>query len=153
MWRHDARGRFNVGYGGQSRRWVIAEQNLLAFARQLRRASLRTADFEEVINEAGKGDFLFVDPPYKPGERDMDDDHYVHAKFSFKDHQRLAKTLHQASKRGAYWLLTTSAHPSIRALFSRNFVYPLRAGVGKLPGLLRRRSAEVLIANYKQKPP
>jgi DNA adenine methylase len=153
MWRHDADGRFNVGYGGQSRRWVITERHLVAFAQQLRTAALRTADFEEVINEAGKGDFLFLDPPYKPGKREMDHDHYVYAKFGFRDHQRLAKSLHRASKRGARWLLTTSAHPSIRALFPTNFIYPLRTGVGTLPGLIRTRSFEVLIVNYKQTPP
>ncbi|SRR6266487_2901663 len=153
MWRHNAQGHFNVGYGGQSRRWVIAEDDLLAFARQLRTASLKTADFEDVINETGKGDFLFLDPPYKPGKIEIRHGHYVHAKFTFEDHQRLAKSLHRASKRGARWLLTTSAHPSIRTLFPTNFIYPLRTGVGNLPGLIRTRSFEVLIANYKQSCP
>jgi DNA adenine methylase len=153
MWRHNAEGRFNVGYGGQSRRWVISEDDLLAFSRQLRNASLMTADFERVINNTGEGDFLFLDPPYKPGKKEVHEEHYVYAQFSFKDHQRLAKSLRRASRRGAKWLLTTSAHASIRELFPKDFVYPLRSGVGSLPGLIRARSSEVLIANYKQGPP
>lgn len=153
MWRHNAQGQFNVGYGGQSRRWVIAERDLRAFGRQLRASSLRAADFEDVINGAGKGDFLFLDPPYKPGKREIRHGHYVHAKFKFKDHQRLAKTLQRASKRGARWLLTTSAHRSIRALFPKSFIYPLRSGVGNSPGSIKSRSSEIIIANYKQGPP
>lgn len=153
MWRHNAKGHFNVGYGGQSRRWVIAEKDLCVFARQLRTASIRAGDFEEVIDEAGKGDFLYLDPPYKPGKKEIRHGHYVHAKFTFEDHERLAKGLHRASKRGARWLLTTSAHPSIRALLPKNFIYPLRTGVGSLPGIIRNRSSEVLVANYEQQPP
>ena len=71
MWRHNSRGFFNVGYGGQSRRWVIAEDDLVAFSRRLRTASLRSSDFEGVIDEAEKNDFLYLDPPYKPGKKEV----------------------------------------------------------------------------------
>lgn len=149
MWRHNARGEFNVGYGGQSRRWVIAERDLLAFAQQLRTASLETADFESVIGRARKGDFLFLDPPYKPGKREIRRGHYVHAKFTFDDHRRLAESLHRASQRGARWLLTTSAHRSIRALFPRNFVSRLRSGVGNSLGAIKNGSSEIIITNFE----
>lgn len=149
MWRQNLHGKFNVGYGGQSRRWVITQKDLAAFARQLRKASLSASDFEEVIDRTGKGDFLFLDPPYKPGKKEIRREHYVHARFSFDDHKRLAKSLRRASRRGARWLLVTSAHRDIRALFPKHSIYPLAKGVGNLPGIIRNRSSEVLITNYK----
>ena len=87
MWRHNASGRFNVGYGGQSRRWVISETDLLAVAKRLRCAALKTADFEEIINVAGRDDFLFVDPPYRPGQREMFKQHsrMLISQFTFAD--------------------------------------------------------------------
>lgn len=32
MWRHNSCGEFNVGYGGQARRWVISQKDLMAIA-------------------------------------------------------------------------------------------------------------------------
>jgi DNA adenine methylase len=147
MWRHNASGRFNVGYGGQSRRWVISETDLLAVAKRLRCAALKTADFEEIINVAGRDDFLFVDPPYRPGKREMFKQHYVNFQFTFADHERLADSLRTAKRRGAQWLLTTSAHRDIRELYKSYTMLPLSKGAGNLPGIRRKRSRELLVSS------
>ncbi len=65
-WRYNAQGQFNVGYGGQGRRWAITEDDLIAVSRKLENATLQDGDFENVINSSQSGDFVFVDPPYQP---------------------------------------------------------------------------------------
>src|ERR1017187_7141402 len=117
MWRHNASGCFNVGYGGQTRRWVIAKQDLLQVSKRLRRAKLRCCDYEDIINSCSSDDFIFADPPYRPGERDLLHDHYVYSKFTYDDHRRLAKALTSASRRGVRWAMTTSSHSDIVKLF------------------------------------
>ncbi len=116
-WRHNGSGRFNVGYGGQSRRWVITRAYLTAVSRALSRARLICDDFESVIEDCTSGDFIFVDPPYRPGERDLVHAHYKANSFRFGDHERLARTLTRATRRGVHWCLTTSAHPDVLRLF------------------------------------
>lgn len=148
MWRHNADGKFNVGYGGQERRWVIDKSAIREASYALRRARLRRSDFERVIDRCVKGDVIFCDPPYSPGERDITHDHYVFSKFLFSDHQRLAEALHRASGRNIPWALTTSSHPDILALFPQARVIPLSMGVGRRPGELTTNSGEVLICNY-----
>lgn len=149
MWRHNRDGKFNVGYGGQSRRWVITEDDLKSISKRLKKAQIDCGDFEEVINDAEKGDFLFLDPPYKPNEKDYTNSHYVWQQFGFEDHQRLAKALKRAKKRGVKWALTTSAHPKILSLFSTCYAIKIPKGTGSLPGIMKKNSGEVLILSYK----
>lgn len=149
MWRHNREGDFNVGYGGQSRRWVITKDDLFMARRLLRRARIRCCDFENVIDEAVDGDFLFLDPPYRPGAREHLNDHYIWQQFSFEDHQRLASALQRAKRRGVRWVMTTSAHSDITTLFRTNYVQDILNGTGKMPGIPAKDSGEVFISSYK----
>lgn len=148
MWRHNMNGEFNVGYGGQDRRWVISEETLLEVSKRLKHASMKCTDFEKVIDSCMVGDLLFVDPPYRPGEREMVHAHYMFGKFTYSEHQRLSSALKRASERGVKWIMTTTAHPEISSLFSDNLIVPLPKGTGKSPGRLTNNSGEVLICNY-----
>ncbi len=150
MWRHNGNGEFNVGYGGQDRRWVVSEETLIEVSKTLRRAKLQCKDFDEVIDESQEGDFIFLDPPYRPGAREMIHDHYSFGKFTFDDHKRLAKTLNRASSRGVQWAMTTSAHADILYLFRGYHITPINRGTGKKIGVLEKKSGEVLVCNYKE---
>jgi len=148
MWRHNSHGRFNVGYGGQDRRWVINEDSLLEVSRRLKRVELLCSDFQPVIEACAGNDFIFADPPYCPGERELVHSHYLWNRFSFAEHERLALTLHKATKRGVKWALTISSHPDILKLYKGYRIAALTRGVGRSPGILTRNPGEVFISNY-----
>jgi DNA adenine methylase len=151
MWRHNTYGQFNVGYGGQDRRWVISRETLLEISKRLKCAELRVSDFESVINGCSVGDFLFIDPPYRPGEREIiRGEHYAHCEFSFGEHKRLRNILERATQRGVQWAMTTTCHPDIQSLFHGNKLIPIPMGTGKKPGILTNNSGEVLICNYEE---
>lgn len=150
MWRHNSNGEFNIGYGGQDRRWVLSEETLIEVSKRLKRASLKSCDFEEVINACTYEDFIFVDPPYRPGERELIHSHYVYGKFTYDDHQRLANTLKKASDKGVKWAMTTSSHPEIHRLLHKNRIIPLPKGTGKKPGILTNNSGEIFVYNYEE---
>ena len=124
-WRHNAKGEFNVGYGGQSRRWVISESLLIDVSLAFSNVDLRCTDFEETIELASYRDFLFLDPPYKPSERQLQNLHYGSNQFRFEDHKRLARCLERASERGIRWCMTTASHPDIVELFSSFRIIPV----------------------------
>ena len=148
MWRHNLNGEFNVGYGGQDRRWVISLETLKEVSKRLRHVVLKCSDFEQIINGSKEGDFIFADPPYKPGERELLNSHYMYGKFSFFDYQRLAEALKKASGRNVKWMLTISSHPDILNLFYGYKIVPLSKGTGRKPGILSNNSGEVIIINY-----
>lgn len=151
MWRHNRYGEFNVGYGGQSRRWVIGEETLVEIGRRLRRAKITCDDFEGIIDDTGPGDFLFLDPPYRPGFKELTNDHYAFRQFTFEDHRRLAAALRRAQRRGACWAMTTSSHPDVAALFKGNRLISLPRGTGAMPGQLVVDSGEILVLSYAMK--
>lgn len=148
MWRHNAKGEFNIGYGGQTRRWAISKDHLITVSKFLRRATIRCSDFESIIKESKKGDYVFIDPPYKPGNREQLHAHYVGRQFSYKDHQRLACCLKSANKKGVKWAMTTSNHSDIIKLFSRFQKIAIPKGTGSKIGTLSINSGEILICNY-----
>jgi len=150
MWRHNSDGEFNVGYGGQDRRCVISKETLVWVSKKLWRVSLKCCDFEEVIDACEEDDFIFVDPPYRPGEREMLHDHYRYGKFRFNEYKRLAETLKRASVKGIRWAMTTSAHPDMVSLFHKYHIVPIPRGTGRKIGALTNNSGEVLVRNYKE---
>lgn len=148
MWRHNADGEFNVGYGGEDRRGAVSREDLLEISKRLRRTSLRCCDFEEIVDACEEGDFIFLDPPYKPGEREMSEQHYSFDSFSFQDQKRLANALRKATSRSVLWAMTNSSHPDILSLYANFNINPLLKGTGRRIGQITATAGEVLIRNY-----
>lgn len=151
MWRQNSKGEFTVGYGGQARRWVITEADLLSISHALRKAELRCCDFQDVVDECQAGDFIFADPPYRPGHTRQTNEHYVGRPFAFDDHRRLALALQRAQERGVQWALTTSAHPDMINLFPDCAMIPIPKGTGPKPGIMVSNSGEVLLISNPKK--
>jgi len=148
MWRHNRNGKFNVGYGGQDRRWVVNKKALKAVAQSLKKATIKKADFEQVVDSCKEGDFIFLDPPYKPRKKEMNHTHYACGKFTFAQYKKLARSLKRANKRKVKWALTISSHPDIVKLFRGNKVIALRRGTGNRLGIRAKKTGEVFICNY-----
>lgn len=148
MWRQNLKGEFTVGYGGQDRRWVISEKSLTEVSKKLANASVIRSDFEPIISGSNNGDFLFLDPPYKPFYRDIVEAHYVASKFTYENQTRLARTLLRATERGVKWAMTNSSHQNIIEMYEGHRIIPLPKGTGSMPGILTSSSGEVLILNY-----
>lgn len=147
MWRHNLSGRFNVGYGGESRRWAICRGDLFSISRLLSSAHLQCCDFEQIIALAKPGDYLFVDPPYRPGSKELMTEHYTGRQFAFKDQKRLASALRAADKRNVRWSMTISDHPAILKLYPGFSIKRIPKGTGSRIGILAKQSGEVLITN------
>jgi DNA adenine methylase len=149
MWRTNCKGEFNVGYGGQERRWVINEENLVQVSTALKKAKLSCSDFGDIIYALEPGDFIFADPPYRPGEKEQINDHYYGKTFQMEDQKRLSKALKWASKQKIKWAMTNSSHPEILSLYKGNYRLELSKGTGRKPGLAALNPGEALITNYK----
>jgi len=152
MWRHNSSGQFNVGYGGQDRRWAICRDSLSEVSRRLNKATLRCCDFEEVVADCKEDDYLFLDPPYKPGERDILNDHYAWSRFRYADHVRLAASLQKATRRGVRWAMTTTSYPDVLRLYSGVRTMPLMKGRRSKFTRMHLDCGEVLIFNYEEAP-
>ena len=148
MWRHNPEGGFNVGYGGEERRWVITHENIIELSKRFKNATILQSDFGNILEQATNDDFIFLDPPYKPGEKEMCEAHYINGNFTFLDQRRLAAKLKSISRRKIKWLMTNSAIPKyvdfIKAIISQRYLREL----GNIIGVQTSDSNEVIISNY-----
>lgn len=147
MWRHNLSGQFNIGYGGQDRRWSISRADIFKISAQLKKARLRCCDFEPMLDMSTPCDFVFVDPPYRPGAREQIHDHYGSQRFRYVDHQRLSRALKRANRRGVPWAMTVSDHPEILSLYKPFKKKAIPRGTGRTIGSFSHFGGEVLITN------
>ena len=102
-------GQYNVPVGRRARLVLPSPEHLRDCSVRLSRATLRSADFETVLAEARRGDFVFLDPPYPALSRTAYFAHYTPERFGVADQMRLAKAIADLDKRGIAFFLTIVA--------------------------------------------
>lgn len=115
IYRVNRRGEFNVPRGSKNT-ILTGQEEFEQRSILLQHADLRNCDFEETINIAAKGDFLFCDPPYAIQE-EQSFVGYTTNLFNWNDQNRLADALERARQREVKILMTNVNHPSVRALY------------------------------------
>ncbi len=120
IYRVNRAGKFNVPLGSKTS--VIREEDDFAgWSAALRRAELKHTDFESVIDDARKGDFIFADPPYTVRHNENGFIKYNEVLFSWDDQLRLHECLQRAKARNVRILMTNANHESLRALYKKGF--------------------------------
>ena len=149
LYRVNSAGKFNVPFGKYDSPKFAEPSLLLAWQEILQGAELHSKDFGDSIAAAASGDFIYCDPPYLPRSKSAEFTSYTAAGFSLKDHERLAETLAEASKRGVKFLCSQGDGDVVRSLY-KNFsieAVSVRHSVAAR-GAARVKVGEVLIANY-----
>ena len=113
--RVNRRGECNVPRGSKDT-VITGQEEFEQRSLLLQNAELIHCDFEETINIAAEGDFLFCDPPYAIQE-EQSFVGYTQNLFNWNDQIRLADALERARQRGVQILMTNVNHPSVRALY------------------------------------
>jgi DNA adenine methylase len=98
LYRTNRNGEFNVPRGSNMGT-LPSEQHFYRCAFALRKAQLRVRDYSETIADAGKRDFVYMDPPYKTTRRVHGE--YGYGVFSVVDLPRLADDAQQLVRKGA----------------------------------------------------
>jgi len=149
IYRVNRKGNFNVPIGSKD----LVEYSkgyLQTIADYLSAASIRVADFEETIDKAKEGDFVFVDPPYTVMHNNNNFIKYNARLFSWADQLRLARAVKSAAKRGAAIMISNADHHSIRDLYRGfgNHYRIKRSSVLAAESAHRRNTSELLITTY-----
>ena len=116
IYRVNLQGVFNVPIGTKST--VISDKDdFETISQLLKGAELSAYDFEQVIEQCGEGDFLFVDPPYTVKHNMNGFLKYNENLFAWSDQVRLRESLVKARIRGADVLVCNANHESIISLY------------------------------------
>jgi DNA adenine methylase len=150
IYRVNRAGRFNVPYGGREYGDLAKSGRLHAYSGALKRAKIRTGDFQEVVEGARHGDLVYFDPPYTVAHANNGFLKYNRHLFSWDDQKRLAKTAKQLDRRGARVIVSNAHHESIAALY-KGFLHlsVTRHSVMAADSSRRNTIEEYLITNAK----
>lgn len=118
LYRVNKQGQFNVPFGRYVNPRICDEDGILAASAALRKATIHCMDYKKVLREqAERGDFVFLDPPYLPISQYSDFKRYTKEQFYEEDHIELAKEVKRLHEIGCHVVLTNSNHPLVHELY------------------------------------
>ena len=115
LFRQNRDGAFNVPAGRYLNPRICDPDHLRAVAHawQQRGVRIELASFDATLAQAGRGDFVYCDPPYAPLSRTASFAHYTAGGFTALDQLRLQQAVIMAAQRGATVVLSNSSAPEI----------------------------------------
>lgn len=149
LWRVNRQGHFNVPMGRYKKPEIVNEARLRAASRALQGVHLAVEDFEQVIRRAGRGDFVYLDPPYIPLSETANFTSYTREEFSEYEHRKLALVFAELDRKGCRVMLSNSDTPLTRELY-RHFRIETVSARRAINSASTRRGAvpEVVVLNY-----
>ena len=153
LYRVNSKGKFNVPLGRYTNPNIVNKQNLTTVSKFLQSEKIKIScrDFESILKDAKKGDFVYFDPPYQPVSDTANFTSYTHRDFTEDDLQRLADLAHQLNSKGCYVLLSNSNTKIVKKLFSSKKWKVKEISVNRaINSNSQKRTGhkEVLIKNY-----
>jgi DNA adenine methylase len=120
LFRQNRDGEFNVPAGRYVNPRICDDKHLrtVSSAWQRRGVTIELGSFDGTLAEAGRGDFVYCDPPYAPLSRTASFAHYTPGGFTVVDQLRLQQAVVAAARRGAVIVVSNSSAPEIEAAYS-----------------------------------
>ena len=149
LYRVNGSGKFNVPIGTQKSA-LLDTDDFETLSKHFKNVDFRSEDFEIVINQAKKGDFIFADPPYTVKHNLNGFIGYNEKIFHWDDQVRLSECLKRASARGCLVMLTNANHSSVKELYEDEFEILELGRSSTIAGISSNRGVyeEVIIRNY-----
>jgi len=153
LYRVNSKGKFNVPLGRYTNPNIVNRENLTTVSKFLQSDKIKIScrDFESILKDAKKGDFVYFDPPYQPVSDTANFTSYTHRDFTEDDLQRLADLANQLNSKGAHVLLSNSNTRIVKKIFSSKKWKVKEIAVNRaINSNSQKRTGhkEVLIKNY-----
>ena len=153
LYRVNHSGRFNVPHGRYANPRIVDAPGLRACAAALSQATLTAEDFARTCAKARAGDFVYLDPPYRPLSVTSSFTAYTSEDFDDGHQQRLRYEFVQLTERGVAAALSNSDHPFIHELYAGQGFDIERVEMSRAinsKGSGRTPIGELLITNYRR---
>jgi DNA adenine methylase len=151
LFRVNSQGQFNVPFGRYKNPNFLDNAVLTAVNKYLNsnNITLSNLDFQEAVQDAKKGDFVYLDPPYDPVSETASFTGYDVNGFNRDEQERLKKVFDDLTERGCKVMLSNSCTDFILDLYKDYQIKKVRATRSINSNALKRGMVnEVLVLNY-----
>jgi len=154
LFRVNSQGHFNVPFGNYKKPNFENKILLKAVSDFLNKidVSILNDDFETVLEQAKKGDFVYLDPPYDPISDTSSFTGYDLNGFSTEDQVRLKKVFDKLNTKGCKVLLSNSGTEFIKDLY-KGYINVIVTATRAINSDATKRGyiEELLVMNYDNK--
>lgn len=149
MYRENSKGGFNVPFGQYKNPTILNESNILEVSKLLKHIEITNTSFEECLENAEKGDFIYFDPPYYPLNKTSSFTTYSKDNFLEKEQEKLASLFKKLDKKGCYVMLSNSNTEFIKNLYKDYNIKKISASrmINSISSK-RGKILELVIRNY-----
>lgn len=149
LYRENKNGKFNVPSGKYEKPEVYDAEHLKHCSTLLSRAELECGSFIGAMKWAGKGDFVYLDPPYDPVSEEQHFTSYHESGFGKKDQHDLYVAAVQASARGAKVMISNADTEYVRTLYDEFKINSISESRSvSCNGKKRQKVGALVITNY-----
>ena len=149
IYRVNKHSQFNVPIGSSLNRLICDEQTILNASKILKSAEMYCKDFNEVLVQAKRNDFIYLDPPYFPISYYSDFTRYTKEKFYQKDQERLKEAFDLLHRNSCKVMLSNSDSNFMKHLFKSYNIDLVYSGRTLNSGTTKRgKISELIITNY-----
>ncbi len=150
LFRVNSKGHFNTPFGRYTNPNYVDVENLTACSGALKKAEVLLASFDSVVDRARSGDFVYFDPPYAPLSKTAYFTDYDKDGFGDDMQQKLFEVCCALDEKKTRFMLSNSAVPYIKDLYSRFNLEIVHAGRAINSRAEKRgKVEEVLVRNYR----
>ena len=149
LYRVNSKNEFNVPFNKKTKINTYEGENLLTIHMYLTMndIEIRCVDFEEAVNDAKAGDFVYFDPPYDSDTKTFNS--YTEEGFGKKEHIRLANVFKQLDAKGVKVMLSNHNTSLVKDLYKDFNIHVIEAKRNiNSNGKKRGKVEEVIITNY-----
>lgn len=151
IFRVNKRGEFNVPYGKKDKPALPTLDQLESISCILKNAMLTTSSYEEILKDAKKDEFIYLDPPYPPLNGTAYFTHYTKERFGEDDQLKLFKTANKLIKRNCLVMISNADTLDIRNLYKNWNIYSIPVTRWITCKTKKHKVNELVITNYKFK--
>lgn len=151
LYRVNQAGEFNTPYGRYKNPNIVNEPALRAVHDYFMNndISFFHEDFSAVLDKAGKGTFVYLDPPYDPVSETASFTGYHKGGFDRREQIRLKECCDRLTERGIQFMLSNSATGFIKDLYNGYTITTVKAKRAVNNDASKRGEIdEVIIRNY-----
>lgn len=152
LYRVNNAGEFNSPFGRYKNPNIVNEPTLKAVNKFLNsnNIDIKSGDYSDVLKQADKKCFVYLDPPYHPISENSNFTGYVQGGWNIYDQIDLKTACDELHKRGVKFLLSNSSAEFIKDLYKDYIITIVKANRAiNSNGADRGEVDEVLIRNYE----